>query len=542
MYSVLVCEDERLIRQKMMRGLDWEANGFGPVMEAERAEDAVGILSRHTIDVLVTDIRLPGMNGIQLVERTRQCSPETKVVVISGYSEFEYARALMKLNVHDYVLKPFRSRKLLDVLSEIKQRIADEESRQRQLRGLQEQLERHRVPLTEKLLLEAIRRPWSDENRLAEIGDEFERIDNSTLTAAVVAIEPSVDASADSHDQDRQVLRAIERFLGQRNLHWKALLNQPRQLAIVATDSSSDLQSSIDDLLRYLKTQTTTPLTIGVGQSCGGLSTLWRSFQEACVAAGHSYMHGAGMVYRHSDSKGRTDGSAWNAGVSTLNEICSFLRTGTFPRVHELTDELFAHMHENTYERPVINAIVTSLILASCVALKDVGQDISRLTSPHFDPISAVNRCRSLEELRVFVRGFYGSIELYAKNERKRNTQDTVEQIRAFVEQNFDRDITLEFLARRFGKSPSYISTLLSEHLGQGFSAYLSALRIRKAVQLLRFTDLRVYEIAERVGFRDAYYFSSRFKYLTGVSPTECREAGGNPTPASFPEANLSTG
>ena len=523
----------------MLRGVDWEANGFGPVLETKSAEEAIAILSRQAIDVLVTDIRMPGMDGIQLVEKTRECCPETKVIVVSGYSEFEYARALMKLHVRDYILKPFRSSRLVEILTEVKARIEEEETTRQQLRGLLDQLERHRASLAEKTLLDALRRPWSVEADLSALGVEFTEFGTIGLQAAVVVVDPppSFPISRTPDDRDRGVLQAIERFVEEKKLPWKALLYQPRQVAVVVPDSPTASSASMHDLLEHLKTKTAAPVTIGIGKPSSGLTTLWRSFQEASAAAGLSYVHGSGSVYEHSELYDRHVGSPWSTGMTTINEICSYVRDGAFGHIREKLDELFTQMQESALDRPVINAIASSLILATRAVLSDVGPNLTDLGGPGFDPISSVQSCKNIEELKDFVLGFFRSIELHAKNERQAGMQDTVAKIRGYIDENFQREITLESLARRFRKSPSYISALLSEHLGHGFSSYLSSLRIRRAVQLLRYTDLRVYEIAERVGFRDAYYFSARFKYLTGMSPTECRNSEVSQADSPLPQA-----
>ena len=528
MYGVLVCEDEDIIRRKIIRAIDWQANGFGPVLEARTGEDAVVLFERNEVQILVSDIRMPGMGGLKLIERVKRQRPQTKVVVISGYSEFEYARAAIRLDVHDYILKPFRSRKLLEVLLDLRGLIEEERARLQDLSDLRSQLVTSSGILRERLIADLIERPPDADLSVASTYLGSTSLERQPVFVAVVAIDrpsPARHLSARSEEtgHDRGALRAVRLLAEERELPWQVVRYGGDRVALVIPGSPEEAEGELALLLARVSQRLSAGVTIGVGCAHPGLKNAWRSFHEACDAARLSFFRGSGRIYFYREVTARSTSLNEVVRVMHGRRIFEELRSGAFQEIEREIGEIFKGIEGSSLDASSVGAIVTSVVLTTSLALEEVGQDVTAIFGRAFDPLSRAREIGNLAQARDWLLQFFEAIRLDAQRRRGKRNRRLVDQIRSFVSSNFREEITLANLATRFNISPSYISLLFKTFLGRTFSDYLSDLRIRKAMELLTYSDLRVYEIAEAVGYRDPYYFSTSFKRLTGLSPREYR-------------------
>ena len=523
MYSVVVCEDEELIRRKIIHGIDWQANGFAPVTPAHTGEEAASLLSRGGVDILVTDIRMPGMSGIQLVEKARESSPNMKIIVISGYSEFEYARALMKLAVQDYLLKPFRSSKLLGILLDIRKDLEEEALHRRELEDLHDQISKSDEILFERLLIDAVQHgPTQEFTRMAD-RIRLPLFAEGVVRAAVITenspVRRSLPPSGEEYGVD--ALSVAKRFIEFNHLHWKAFRYGERELSLLIAGANEREEEQLAELRHAVSDAIDTACTVGIGTSRTKLSEIWVSLREARVAAGMSFVRGANQTFRYQDIAGQK----LTSGFELLQEskVYDHLREGAFSEIREDIHDLFAKILRSSFDRTIAAALAGSLALSSCVILHEIGQDVHTIFGSAFDPLHELEQCDEPGALEAWVTSFFDSIERHAIRERVREQKSIGEELKKYVDSNYDKEMSLDHLARRFGMSPSYISLTFSTHLGKRYVDYLASIRIRRAKELLRYTDLRIYEIAERVGFHDAYYFSTRFRKATGTSPKQYR-------------------
>ena len=153
MFSFLVVEDEDMIRNKILNNINWKENGFNNVFSASNGIEALEIVDRTNIDIIITDIQMPEMSGIELIRKIKQRTKRVKVIIITAYAEFEYAKESIKLNVDDFILKPFRSKDLLEIVKKIVEEIIRERSEKDEIESLRKQLRENKKTLQEKLFM-----------------------------------------------------------------------------------------------------------------------------------------------------------------------------------------------------------------------------------------------------------------------------------------------------------------------------------------------------------------------------------------------------
>lgn len=374
MCNLLIAEDEKSLRDKVAANVDWEGLGYR-LFVAKDGEEALEIIAREPIDILVTDIRMPGMDGLELTERAKCINDQIKVIIISGHAEFELAQSSIRLGVEDYLLKPFRTKRLLDVVEKTRAKIAAERERQAHQRRQEE--------------------------------------------------------------------------LAQQNL-----------------------ERRMRDVFGWLANR-------------------------------QSVLQHAQTPIRH-----------------RLGEV---LRTGTHRELEEEIAVLHRALEQNAANPDSLLIILSDIVLSTLTALKALDLDVQQ-------GIEVMNKLlpaepqEQLEELKRWVASFLLEINELIRAKRQGGAEQLIATIKAYVDEHYRSRVTLGALAQELNMSPSQLSKLFHEYVGENFSDYVNRLKGQKAKELLKGTDKRIYEIADYLGFSDAYYFSAWFRRTVGVSPTEYRE------------------
>ncbi|NLM41157.1 MAG: response regulator [Firmicutes bacterium] len=377
MCNLLIAEDEKSLRDKVAGNVDWEGLGYR-LFVAKDGEEALEIIEREPIDILVTDIRMPGMDGLELTERAKCINDQIKVIIISGHAEFELAQSSIRLGVEDYLLKPFRTQRLLDVVEKTRAKIAAERERREHQRRQEELAKQH-------------------------------------------------------------------------------------------------LERRVRDVFGWL-------------------------------ANPQSLLQHAQAPIRH--------------------RLAEVLRTGTHSELRAEIALLHEAIDENAANPDNLLIILSDIVLSTLTALKALDLDVEQ-------GIDVMNRLLPADprdqvaELKHWVESFLLEINELIKGRQQGSAEQLIATIKAYVDEHYRSRITLGTLAQQLNMSPSQLSKLFHEYVGENFSDYVNRLKGQKAKELLKGTDQRIYEIADYLGFSDAYYFSAWFKRTVGVSPTEYREGLG---------------
>ncbi len=530
MLSVLVVEDEPIIRRKIVEGIDWEANDMGPVFEATDGRDALAIMESHQIDIMVTDIQMPGIDGIELIRKARASNRSPRVVVISGYAEFEYARASIQLNVEDYVLKPFRASKLLSVLAGVRDAI--ELSRQESARTdeLRSRLENSKQSLRDKFFADLIRRghdPAASQT-VSYLG--LDRFTVAPITVAILSFDDTF-SERDAEDGEATLLRNLKASLSTRQQlesfqsPWYLLDYAADELVLIAGCEDWELGSRLESILPALVSAIGAELCIGIGRSCRQLQQVPVSYSDARAAARLRFLYGTQKIFYSRDIN-NADSRAARLSALQHTSLYDDLRIANFAGVVEGLPQLFAQLRDG--DMPLIAAVIHNVVLTGCAIVTELGHNAFDIFGPDFNPFIDLNDFGTIEQMERWMREFFVTIDGHVASHRKRRNAVLVSDMKRYIEANYDSSLSLERLSRQFGISPSYVSVLFSTEAGRNFTDYVTEVRVTMAKQLLLHSTLHIYEIADEVGFRDAYYFSTCFKKVTGRTPSEYRRRDGD--------------
>ena len=540
MYSFLLIDDEVIIREGVRDNIDWARHGFsflGACADGRAGLEAIDSLQP---DVVLTDICMPFVDGLDLARYVRERYPQIKVVLLTGYDEFGYAQEAVKLRVEDFILKPITADELRELLDSLRAELDREAERKRDLERVRRQLSESLPLLRERVL-----------NRLASGGfDESEirpRLDACGLSLpgpfyeAMVIDLDSPDHAADAPDRelmelaikniaDEQCQRLVDGASGESPAAGIASFQNARDQIVLVLSGGDEpgLERAALRLAEEIRDGVSKGLpataTVGAGRPICGLALVSQSYREALSALEHRLVLGRNQVISfRSVASGEREKSADAAELG--RRLSAAIRMGTYREIEQLIDGMVGLLQQaNASTRRSRNIIETTLAFV-IQSLSELGIREEELLFEEGSPFVAVQGLKTLEEiaewLKVLLRKATETVERRRDDLSRLKAREAEEYIRAHFG---SPALSLSDVCRAIGTSTSYFCTMFKKHTDKTFVEYLTQVRIEKAKELFKTSGLRSYEIADSVGYSDSHYFSLIFKKITGESPSVYRE------------------
>ena len=519
-YKVFFVEDEIITREGIRDNVDWRASGFEFCGEAPDGEMALPLLRASQPDVLITDIKMPFMDGLQLSKIVRERMPWVKIIILSGHDEFEYAQKAIGLGVTDYLLKPVTVHKLQTVLQNLTVKLDQEKKEQEHLKKLQEQMEDHRAMLRERLLFKLVVGAISPMEAL-EKGQTL-GLDLIARHYAVVMLKLELADRTEQYDHDEyQQIQNLLTEAAEKNPDILVLKRDWGDLILIMKGNVKEYLEEERHLLleeiRQVVSRTRYQLTIGVGASKERIADVRLSFVDALVHI-QNPVDGRGGELNQSFARGeflKLDRTA----------VENYLRCGAKDEFDQFFNAYLMPLAETTLRSTLIkNYIFVDISLATAKLIHDLGGELDKVI-PELSSIETIlSNVRSVEQLREEAQRIISIGLTYRDSHPNGQHPHLISQAKEYIEHHYaDPELSLNEVAAQANLSASHFSAVFSQEAHQTFKEYLTEIRINKAKELLRMTTLRSAEIAYQVGYNDPHYFSSVFKRNTGVSPIEFR-------------------
>ncbi len=516
---VFFVEDEIVTREGIRDNVDWKACGFEFCGEAPDGEMALPLLQTAKPDVLITDIKMPFMDGLQLCKIIRERMPWVKIVILSGHDEFEYARQAIKLGVTEYLLKPVTVQDLHNVLQKIAAQLEQERKDQEHLQKLRDQIEENRAALRERFLIKLVVGAVSPTEAIEKgqlLGLDLVARYYLVVVVKTQLIDRSEPFDYDEYQQVQQILTSVvehnpDVFLLKKG--WEELV------LIIKGNTPEYLEEEKDLILERVEREvkrTRYRLIVGVGALKKRIADIYQSFIEALASAQNATEETASPNY------GTDKAELLKFDKSAVDD---YLRCGVKEEFDEFFDALIQPLGEAALKSHLIkNYIFVDVILATGKLVNELGGDVEQVI-PELDSIETIlMNIKTTKQLEDQARKIL--ISALAFRDSRTNNQYTglVQQAKEYIDHHYmNPDLSLNQVAAQVNLSPSYFSVVFGQATGQTFKEYLTELRIRKAKELLRMTTQRSAEISYQVGYSDPHYFSYVFRKNTGLSPTQFR-------------------
>jgi len=519
-YKVFFVEDEVITREGIRDNVDWQTSGFEYCGDAADGEIALPMLRTTQPDVLITDIKMPFMDGLQLSKVVRERMPWVKIIILSGHDEFEYAQEAINLGATDYLLKPVTVQKLQTALRKLTVQLDREKREQDNLKKLQEQVDENRAMLCERLLFKLVVGAISP----IEAVEKGEVLGLNLIArhylVVILKIELEDRSEHYDHDEYQRAQQVITELAGKNPDIFVLKRDWGDLILIMKGNTPEYLEEERDILLDEIKqglAKTRYQLIAGVGTSKKQITDISQSFIEALIN-----IHNPA-----SENKSGLNRAVERAELLKVDKsvVENYLRIGAKNKFDEFFNQYLQPLGEIALKSNLIrNYIFVDIVLAIAKLVNDLGGDVDKVI-PELNSIEAImSNIKSTEDLREQVYKILVCALAYRDSQPNSQYKNLIHQAIEYLEHHYtDPELSLNELASHANLSASHFSVVFSQEAGQTFKEYLTEIRINKAKELLRMTSLRSADIAYQVGYNDPHYFSSAFKKNTGFSPIEFR-------------------
>ena len=538
MLKVFLVEDEIVMREGIKNNIDWEKEGFEFTGEAGDGELAYPLIQKEKPDILIADIKMPFMDGLELSRLVRQELPDIKVIILSGYDEFEYAKEAISIGITDYLVKPIAGAKLLEAVKKVG-KIIEEEQQQRLFLKTFEKERLENIHLEKQKIFRSLasgKKPVSELLKDArEAGVDLAANRYNIVLLQIFEEGETVGYSEKQNAAAQDIEEMTEHMPG---VLMVELGIEGWAFIIKETDPERSLEQILPDFLEKLQEIIRGYEGIeyfgGVGRAVGRLSELNRCFEEANRAFSYRYLINRNQII-YSEEEANENFAGGRLKVSSLNVINMdreiverFLKTGLKSEVRHFIDEYFESVGESGIRSFLLRQYVTMDMFFTTVAmLRQIGYDSEDLVERCGDFQAMTSVFSSVEQTKSYLQGvFEAALDLRDTVSQKKYSS-LLKNARTYIEQNYDNEeISLNTVAASVNLSPNHFSTIFNQETGQTFIEFLTHVRMEKAKELLRGTSMRMSEIAYTVGYKDAHYFSYLFKKTQECTPREFRSQG----------------
>jgi two-component system response regulator YesN len=485
----MLVDDENTVRNGIRMMIPWEELGLTVIAEAGDGDDGVEKLLAFAPDIVIADIRMPGMNGLQMLEEAMKHGFTGKAVILSGYSDFSYAQAAIALGVKKFILKPVDEDELIAELKRLTEEINNEHKTEFVRKKGSEYLQGE---LIKSLFLGTATTEQIIESGLPESpGAE-------SYTVALISVN-------DNNDDIYDYLKGTD---------------NPKYISL-------DLEHTLGLLfMGYTKTETArfmekiTTEFAAVGETVGTPFDIKESYNSAAelFRMKFLYMH-SGVITPDTLKQYWTEGGE---PEEIIEKLYALISVNDNAKLTEYMDKLYHIFLSGRYTPETIRFIYVHAANDIIAKTDRNGADNRKANLPTAEDVAKISSLATLFDINLYVTEMFCGISDSVFGD---TTQSNIEKIVRYIAANFKSEIRLEGLATLFGYNSAYLGKIFHKYTGENFNNYLDNIRITEAKRLLESKQYKVYEVAEMVGFTNINYFHNKFKKIVGISPMAYKKA-----------------
>lgn len=504
MRTLLIVEDEKLIRQGIAVMARRSGVRIGEIIECRNGLEALEVLKSREIDAMFTDIRMPKMDGIELVKETKNLKKCPKTIVVSGYDDFSYAVEMLKHGVKDYILKPIKREKVEELLQKLEEEInAEKKAEDLELQAFSRELRRY------------LQNPSVPEKELESVRWNFERYMGQTPYRAVVGVK-----EAGGQGEGRGLYPEIGAQGEGRGLY-PEVVGQGEGLSLRLEENGQDVWFVKEEQLEAITQDAWQGIYAGISRRYNSFSGCAEAYREAEKARIHAYFHRQDLCYYEKLLEKQAEGEI---PADFVSHFVSQFPTGHLEKaVGSYRQLLFAARHGGVCES---DCIETARQLEG--GLRESYQKlVSEENGPFFDRKPPLSFATVDEYEQDFVRWIKQVRECLDEEYDSNQNRNKIRTAVRYIEENYKSDLNMAMVSNYVSMNYSLFSIAFKEYTGVNFVGYLKNLRIEEAKRLLETTDEKVQDIGRKVGFESDKHFLKSFKSICGISPTDYRKNAG---------------
>lgn len=532
MYKILLVDDEILVRDAIRENIDWGKLDCELIGDCENGKQAVEFVKTHEVDIVLTDILMPYMDGMELSHFLHDNYPDILIVIFSGFGEFEYAKKAIQYNVSEYMLKPVTAMELTKVIENMKEKLDSRKKEQRKMESLtqvSQDYHKNANVIRSKALDCLVKCTREVQVSL----DELERMGITFQAASYRVAVFDIDTYSEMYqmDMDKQQESALMAFV-LFNVGDEIVVREKagvvyqegnnRVCIIFAGNRTKEFSESIHrichEIQKKVKEVIGLETSIGIGSWVRSPYELIYSYRLAAKAIDYRYLLGGNLLFDMEEKK--TDNSIFL--INDLETLTEAIKSGDRRLMEETLGQIETEIKSALVEKSYACIYLQQVIRAIGNTCQSLSEEPEKIIAQREALLKAVTEQRMFSQAAALVEKYAQEVfdELQELNSSSGQRQGMLAM--DYIQKNYmDPGLSLNSICSYLNISTSYFSTIFKEMTGETFIEVLTKVRMEKAKELLENTTMKNYEIAEKVGFSDPHYFGISFKKITGKTPTE---------------------
>lgn len=522
MYKVFLVDDEIVVREGIRNSIQWDETDYSLSGEAPDGEMALSIMKEIKPDILVTDIKMPFMDGLALSRVIKKVLPWVKIIIISGHDEFHYAREAISIGVEEFLLKPVSSGDLLKSLNKVGAIISQEKAELNSLENMKQQVQTAGDIIRERWLWDLVTGVIASEDAIEKARSfQIDLIAPGYLVGVAKIHCPGFSGPEllTAKIKTSSLLLKQQEIIG----FWRDPQTFIFVIKKMARETLEETAYSFGQAVKYeIERSSSCQVALGIGSAAERLGGLHHSFSDARKALDFLIRNGEYKIMGVNDIQEQNELDLLRLEGDPLVERLKYAETSDI-------EEIINCYLEAIGDKPVGDSLISyyvigDLIIAASKLIDELGGEINEVI-PSLSHRSRIEEFLSSRE--VFIRELRQILQEVIDYRNSRTCgkyHAMIFKARQYIDRHFaDPDISLHSVAEAVNVSPNHFSTVFSQETGETFIEYLTSVRLSRSKYLLRHTRMKSADIAYEAGFNDPHYFSFIFKKNTGVSPREFR-------------------
>lgn len=528
MYKILIAEDEWLTRNSLINAIDWRKVNCEVVAGAQDGNEALKYIEELNPEIVISDIKMDEMDGLELCQHISEDFPDIKMILITGYNEFEYAQKAIKLGVKDFISKPTDPDKLLSAVEIVVQEIELNKMKQAEFARLQKIVEDNIPLLREKFVLELANGIQFDTVEICR-KQEFLGMDCRDFHVMVIEID-DYDVFINSYDEKhKQVIKLMIRGICEQAAKengYGLFVEKETNLFLMCVQCS-DVTMVAEYIQQRIMDITEISVSIGISLPAPRVDGIMLAYEQAVEALKYKFYIGKNCILSYQDLERNyiyNNALPFTHVNSIIDGIVEAVKigdsAGALGQVNSLFDDTCLFNREgHNYIRNI--AFEITFLLQRFLLY--IGEE-PRIVFNGKDYYIEISNCKTLEDIKRLLEKSIIKVADLVHDRNSKISKSVVDKIIEYLSSNYSNEITLDDLGKVVYMNPKYVCRLIKKETGTNFSDILLDIRIEKAKELLRDPGLKAFEIAEMVGIKDSRYFSKVFKKAVGVTLTDYKQ------------------
>lgn len=537
MLTMIIADDEDMVREGLSSVIPWSDYGIEIVGLADNGAAAYELCKELKPDILCTDIRMPMMDGLEVAQKLLEDASGTRVILISGVQDFEYAKTALSLEAEAYVLKPVKIPELIEVIQKVTHNIQMERSRAQTTERLRKQLQDSLPALRERLLVQLISGYYSNEHEAYEKAAyyhvPFQK--GETVIVGLLQLDDYKTTLATYNEENKQLLffaihNVVSELLGVAESGFAFANTLENELVILFNGKSIQGNKHMmlcDEIVKCIEQFVKVSVSIGMGSAVTSIIDLSRSYQESRSAIQYTFFSGKSSVVTIDDLDQNLETREYYRHIYQIeNQLFTLLKLGDTDSVISLSDTMFKDVILSNMNVEQVYNLCAEFIFHLARNLHELEESYDAIIGTSLnETLKQIEAIGNIDSLRAFIANLLSITSTFFFKKHHSKNQKITNKIKDYIEQHYMENITIQQLAEEVYLSPTYMCQIFKKENNETIIEYLTKLRVEKSKILMKSPDLKLFQIAEMVGFENATYFTTVFKKQTGMIPGKFRES-----------------